>query len=236
MDELEGILGYQFTDRQHLRQALTHASLRYEGVQSALPDNQRLEFLGDAVLQLVLSDSLYRSMPTTDEGGLTKIRATIVSSKALAQIARRYRLGQFIIMGRGEEASGGRERDSVLADVVEAIFGAAYLDGGLDAARAVILRVLNELIETQRHATLDHQNPKGLLQELIQDISNILPTYEIVKEQGPDHNKHFLANVSWNGHLLGEGTGRSKKEAEISAASAAMQNPRLKVIVLSNAP
>lgn len=235
MDELEGILGYQFADRQHLRQALTHGSLRYEGVQTTLPDNQRLEFLGDAVLQLILSELLYHSMPETDEGGLTKVRATIVSSKALAVVARRYQLGKFIIMGRGEDASGGRERDSVLADVVEAIFGAAYLDGGIDGARKVILHLLRESIEAQRHATLDHQNPKGLLQELIQDISNILPVYQIVKEHGPDHSKHFLANVSWNGHLLGEGTGRSKKEAEISAASAAMQNPRLKVIILANA-
>ena len=235
MDELEGILGYHFTDPQHLRQALTHASLRYEGVQTHLPDNQRLEFLGDAVLQLVLSDTLYQSMPTTDEGGLTKVRATIVSSKALAQVARKFGFGKFIIMGRGQEASGGRERDSVLADVVEALFGATYLDGGIEAARGVILRLLRESIEAQRHATLDHQNPKGLLQELIQNISSILPAYEIVKEHGPDHNKHFLATVSWNGQLLGEGAGRSKKEAEIAAASAAMQNPRLKVIILSNA-
>ncbi len=232
MEALESIINYRFRNPQNLRQALTHASLRYEGATTASLDNQRLEFLGDAVLQLVISEQLFQRLPTSDEGGLTKMRATVVSSKALAQVARELDLGRFIIMGRGEEASGGRNRDSVLADVVEALFGAAYLDGGLEAARGVILTLLGSSVANQKQSKLDELNPKGRLQEIVQDLSSILPSYQIVREHGPDHNKHFMASVSWNGQLLGEGAGRSKKEAEIAAANAALQNPQLKVIVL----
>ena len=231
MDSLESILGYIFRRPELLTEALTHASLAYEQ-QRPTKDNQRLEFLGDAVLQLVLSDALFQRMPDTDEGGLTKTRASLVSTKALAKLARSLRLGRFIEMGWGEEANGGRDRDSTLADVFESIVGAAYLDGGLEAATSIVLRLMDDML-FHREANADEtiSNPKGALQELTQDVTNVLPSYEILGISGPDHERMYEAIVSWKGHLLGTGAGRSKKDAEIEAARAAIRSPMLGELV-----
>ncbi len=231
MDSLESILGYTFRRPALLREALTHASLAYEQ-QRPTKDNQRLEFLGDAVLQLVLSDALYHRMPDTDEGGLTKTRASIVSTKALAKLARLLALGEFIEMGRGEEANGGRDRDSTLADVFESLLGAAFLDGGLEAASAIVHRLMADLLfNHQVNSEEATQNPKGALQEMTQDVTNQLPVYQILGASGPDHEKVYEATVSWSGQLLGNGKGRSKKDAEIEAARAAIRNPLLNDLV-----
>ncbi len=231
MDSLESILGYTFRQPALLTEALTHASLAYEQ-QRPTKDNQRLEFLGDAVLQLILSDALFHRMPDTDEGGLTKTRASMVSTKALAKLARSLRLGRFIEMGRGEDANGGRDRDSTLADVFESLVGAAFLDGGLEAASAIVLRLMEELLfNHQANAEETIQNPKGALQEMTQDVTNQLPVYQILGTSGPDHERIYESTVSWKGQLLGNGKGRSKKEAEIEAARAAVQNPLLNELI-----
>ena len=220
MELLESVLGHTFRDRTLLTQALTHASLGYER-QHTLPDNQRLEFLGDAVLQLLLSELLYKRYRNADEGMLTKVRAQFVSTKALAQVARRLNLGGFLLMGRGEESHGGRERDSSLADALEAIIGAIFLDGGLEAAQILAQKLFAKDLENLG-ATPADQNPKGQLQEMLQAISPQSPSYRIVEESGPDHSKSFVAVVAWGGQELGRGLGRSKKEAEVEAAKAAL--------------
>jgi len=222
MELLESVLGYTFQDPRKLTEALTHGSLGYE-LQRNQTDNQRLEFLGDAVLQLSLSEMLFLRLADADEGVLTKARAQLVSTKALAQVARRLQLGGFLLMGRGEEANGGRERESTLADALEAIAGAIYLDGGMDAAQGFARRLFTAELDRLGNSPED-QNPKGQLQELIQAVSTEAPTYQITQESGPDHAKSFEAIVNWQGNTLGRGLGRSKKEAEIEAARAALHS------------
>ncbi len=229
MDSIENVIGYQFTDPRILAEALTHASVSYE-TQRPHADNQRLEFLGDAVLQLTLSHELYRLLPDADEGILTKARAQLVSTKALAQLARALCLGKFIRMGRGEEANGGRDRDNSLADSLESLTGAIYLDGGLDAARTFILSAFDSELTRLTHSPLE-QNPKGQLQEMIQAVASSPPTYAIISESGPDHFKDFEATVTWQGRLLGRGRGRSKKEAEIEAARTALEDDALPALL-----
>jgi ribonuclease III len=223
MEVLESILGYRFRDSSKLVQALTHPSLAYES-QRAQADNQRLEFLGDAVLQICLSEMLFLRYPEADEGALTKTRAQLVSAKALAAAARGLQLGGYLLMGRGEEAHGGRERESSLADALEAIAGAIYLDGGMEAATGFVQRIFGETIQQTETAPAE-QNPKGHLQELLQCAGDEPPTYTIVQESGPDHAKSFEATVNWQGTTLGRGQGRSKKEAEVEAARSALANP-----------
>ena len=225
MDSLENVIAHTFHRPQLLAEALTHASLAYES-QRRRPDNQRLEFLGDAVLQLVLSDELFHRLTGADEGMLTKARAQLVSTKALARLARQFKLGTHIHMGRGEEANGGRDRENTLADVMEAIVGAIYLDGGPEAARAFVRRTFAAELAALGTVPLE-LNPKGELQELLQGLANLSPTYAIVEESGPDHLKSFTAVVSWQGRELGRGGGRSKKEAEIEAARAALGSTAL---------
>jgi ribonuclease III len=221
MELLESVLGHTFRDRSLLTEALTHASLGYE-TQRTQPDNQRLEFLGDAVLQLLLSEILFQRYRDADEGLLTKTRAQLVSTKALAKVARSIKLGGFLLMGRGEESHGGRERDSSLADALEAIAGAVFMDGGMEAARLVAQRLFASEIESLGATPVD-QNPKGQLQELLQAISPQSPNYRIIQESGPDHAKSFVAVVLWEGRELGRGLGRSKKEAEVEAARVALE-------------
>lgn len=225
MDTLANILGHTFRDPALLQLALTHGSVGYEN-QRPQPDNQRLEFLGDAVLQLALSDLLYQKFPHADEGVLTKARAQLVSTKALARISRRIGLGGHLRMGRGEEANGGRDRDSSLADALEAIAGAIHLDAGGHAAHQFAARVFAEDLAALHQGQLDN-NPKGHLQELIQSVGITPPVYQIVGEEGPDHAKQFIATVSWHSAELGRGQGRSKKEAEVHAAQSALDNPAL---------
>ena len=225
MEILQPVLGHHFADLSLLRTALTHGSVSYEG-QHGQADNQRLEFLGDAVLQLALSEMLYRRLAQAHEGILTQLRAQLVSAKGLARVARRLQLGGFLIMGRGEEANGGRERDSNLADALEAIAGAVYLDAGMDAVQAFVRRHFLADLEALG-GNPNEQNPKGQLQELLQALGPQAPTYQVIGESGPDHAKSFETLVQWNGWSLGRGLGRSKKEAEVEAARQALRSQEL---------
>lgn len=232
LEELERIIGYTFRDRNLLRLAMSHPSLRYTGKAGVEECNQRLEFLGDAVLQLVISSALYGRLDKQDEGLLTKLRATIVSARALAKIAREIDLGRFLLLARSETANGGRDRESALADAVESMFGALFLDGGLDAATAAADRLFSSMITDQQSLVfVDDGNPKGQLQEIIQGMSHTLPVYDVKEECGPDHNKFFHVVALWNGKVLGEGRGSSKRNAQAEAARAALKNPNLREVV-----
>ena len=220
MDSIEHKIGYKFRNSLLLAEALTHPSLAYE-TQRPHFDNQRLEFLGDAVLQLVLTEHLYQQFPQFSEGHLTKLRSRLVSRDALEGYSNRFNLGDFLLMGKGEEASGGRKRASTLADAFESLVGAVYLDGNFEAAKAFILRYCREELEQIVEAP-DEVNPKGQLQEILQSITPTSPQYQIVSEDGPDHCKVFVSEVLWEGHNLGQGTGNSKKAAEIAAAVTAL--------------
>jgi ribonuclease III len=221
MDSIEVRLGYKFRNPLLLAEALTHPSLAYES-QKAQFDNQRLEFLGDAVLQLVLTEHLFRSFPHSPEGRMTKIRAQLVSRNALAQFAGKLQLGQYILLGKGEEASGGRKRASTLADALESLIGAIYLDSGFDAARELVLRLFEQGIGTVSSSD-EEGNPKGTLQEVLQSLGSEAPRYLITGESGPDHRKVFHAQVVWRGTILAQGRGKSKKEAEVRAALEALR-------------
>lgn len=221
MNPLEERIGHKFRNSLLLAEALTHPSLGHE-TQRHHFDNQRLEFLGDAVLQLIITEHLYAMFPREGEGRLTKLRSRLVSREALRGHAQRLDLGQFLMMGRGEEASGGRERTSTLADAFEALLGAIYLDTDLATARRFVLALAGSDLEQLEAEPIDI-NPKGHLQELLQAISPRSPAYELVAESGPEHEKTFIVRVWWEGMALGEGTGRSKKQAETAAALQAMQ-------------
>lgn len=224
MEALERLIGYRFRRQNLLREAATHASLRYEGI-SGMTDNQRLEFLGDAVLQLLLSELLFHRFTRSDEGGLTKSRASLVSEKSLASVAQYHRLGEHLILGKGEEAAGGRYRDSTLADMVEAILGAVFLDAGLEAARSVLLHLMRDPLAELKQVVSDAQsNPKGQLQELIQARTTERAVYQIIAETGEDHSKQFHATLTWKGQVFGNGIGKTKKDAETEAARATLNN------------
>ena len=221
MDSLEALLGYKFRNSLLLAEALTHPSLAYE-TQRPHFDNQRLEFLGDAVLQLSLTDHLYQIFPGFSEGDLTKMRARLVSKDALHNLSSHINLGEYVLLGRGEEASGGRERASTLADAFEALLGAVYIDGGFDAAKEVVLKVAQKEVEKISQKP-EEKNPKGRLQEALQSILPESPVYRVVGEEGPDHDKQFVVEVLWNSKILACGKGRNKKQAEAHAANAALE-------------
>lgn len=229
MADLADILGHSFLQPKLLQEALSHPSLMYEQQRSAA-SNQRLEFLGDAVLQLTLSEMLFRLFPKAQEGVLTQLRAQLVSTRSLAGIARGMELGAHIRMGRSEELNGGRERENSLADTFEAVLAAIYLDAGLDAARAFVERVFSERIPLTVQSTAT-ANPKGRLQEMIQDRTAELPVYSMTNSVGPDHAKVFTASVHWQGQLLGQGAARSKKEAEALAATKALESELLQRLI-----
>lgn len=221
MEPLESRIDYKFRNSLLLGEALTHPSLAYE---SAKPhfDNQRLEFLGDAVIQLIITEELYRRFPNSPEGQLTKLRSRLVSRNALAKFASEIHLGDYILLGKGEQASGGNKRPSTLADAFEALIGAVYMDAGRKAAQTIVLR----LIESDMNFLEDspeEKNPKGQLQELLQALHPEAPEYEIIAESGPDHRRVFQAQVSWRGEVLATGKGKSKKEAEARAAGEALR-------------
>ncbi|MEU7560028.1 ribonuclease III [Streptomyces eurythermus] len=218
---LEGRLGYQVESALLVR-ALTHRSYAYEN--GGLPTNERLEFLGDSVLGLVVTDTLYRTHPDLPEGQLAKLRAAVVNSRALAEVGRGLDLGAFIRLGRGEEGTGGRDKASILADTLEAVIGAVYLDQGLDAASELVHRLFDPLIEKSSNlgACLDW---KTSLQELTAIEGLGVPEY-LVTETGPDHEKTFTAAARVGGVSYGTGTGRSKKEAEQQAAESAWRSIR----------
>lgn len=220
MNALEQRIGYKFRNPLLLAEALTHPSLGHE-TQRVHFDNQRLEFLGDAVLQLVITEQLYRMFPDFSEGQLTKLRCRLVSREGLKIHARNLDLGDYIMMGKGEEASGGRARSSTLADTFEALVGAMYLDSNLDTVRTFILREAQKDLANLSSEPIE-VNPKGQLQELLQAISPQSPNYFILSEEGPEHSKVFTSMVQWDGMELGRGKGSSKKQAETAAALEAL--------------
>ena len=223
MHTLEDKLGYVFKNKALLENALQHSSYANEHRSAGLRSNERLEFLGDAVLGVVTADCLYRKHPNLPEGDLTRIRAALVCEESLHEVAQSLELGRHLKLGRGEELGGGRERASILADATESVFAAVYLDGGMEAASALIHRVLldkerEEVVEERR------RDYKTQLQELVQRKSDQLLRYELTGSSGPDHAKEFAFRVTLNGAEIGTGTGRSKKEAEQSAACAALEH------------
>lgn len=224
MNPLEERIGHKFRNSLLLAEALTHPSLGHE-TQRHHFDNQRLEFLGDAVLQLIMTEHLFAMFPREAEGRLTKLRSRLVSREALRGHAVKLDLGQFLMMGRGEEACGGRERTSTLADAFEALLGAIYLDTDLATTRRFVLTLAAEDLAQIEIEPVDI-NPKGHLQELLQAISPRSPVYELLSESGREHEKTFVVRVVWEGMPLGEGMGRSKKQAETAAACVAMKEKR----------
>lgn len=220
MHSLEQRLGYKFRKPALLKEALTHPSVGHEK-QRHQSDNQRLEFLGDAVLQLITTEYLYAHFPGLQEGTLTKLRARLVSRDALRAQAEDLDLGEHLLMGRGEEASGGRARSSALADAFEAVIGAIYLDSDFATARDFVLREMRTALEEVRQEPVDI-NPKGELQEILQSIAMRGPTYEVISATGPEHAKTFVVEVRWEGKTLGRGNGRSKQAAEVEAARDAL--------------
>lgn len=224
MNPLEERVGYKFRNSLLLAEALTHSSISLERKNYPF-DNQRLEFLGDAVLQLVVTEHLYKLFPDFSEGTLTKLRTRIVSRAGLKNRAVAIGLGAYLMMGRGEDASGGRIRASTLSDAFEALIGALYLDGGYDVVRDFIVREAEEdFAQMAQHP--DEINPKGRLQELLQAIAPSAPIYEILSQTGPEHQKTFHCRVIWENIELARGTGRSKKQAEVAAATLALDNER----------
>jgi ribonuclease-3 len=219
--DFEKSLKLDFNDKLLIQRALTHKSYPNENRRLNLKDNERLEFLGDSVLSLSVSTYIFNKFSDFPEGELAKMRAVIVSAPILAEVAKRIELGQFLFLGKGEEMTGGRERDSILADTMEAIFGALYLDQGFTAAADFILELLK--IDIINVAEGNHiQDYKTMLQEVIQENGNNRPEYEVVDEEGPDHNKIFIVAVKLNEDNLGSGQGSSKKEAEQEAAKVAL--------------
>ena len=233
MHPLEEQIGYKFRNSLLLAEALTHPSLGHE-TQQVHFDNQRLEYLGDAVLQLLFSEHLYRRFTDAPEGQLTKLRARLVSGETLAVYARRIQLGEHLMMGRGDESNGGRQRTSTLADAFEALVGAMYLDGGLGASRSFVLSQAREQLAAVHHQPPIEVNPKGRLQEILQALPPRTPdlaaprnpTYSILSQNGPDHARVFTACVLWNGQTLGQGDGGSKQQAESAAAIDALRGQR----------
>lgn len=220
-DALEQSIGYSFTDKDLLQTAFTHCSAAQNG-EGKPEHNQRLEFLGDAVLQMCISEYLYRSFPKMPEGSLTKIRAGIVSENALADASAKLSLGDYLNIGKGEERTGGRTKMSILADLGEALIGAVYLDGGLDGARPFVLDFLTEQIRKAVEAG-GIRDYKTELQEALHRAGLGESSYSITYESGPDHKKEFYAQVCIDGDVWGNGTGRSKKAAQQQAAQSALK-------------
>ena len=222
LHELEQHLDYTFHDLRLLRAALYHSSYANEHRAQSVSSNERLEFLGDAVLGFVSADYLYGKHPDLPEGELTRIRAALVCEVSLHEVAQRLHLGDFLMLGKGEESGGGRHRPSILADAVEAVLAAVYLDGGIDEARALVHRILLEK-EPEQVVESRRRDCKTELQELVQRKPNQELRYELVSESGPDHAKVFTVAVMLNGQVVGLGSGHSKKEAEQSAARTALE-------------
>ena len=221
MQELEKKLNYTFRNPALLSEALSHSSYANEHRSAHLNSNERLEFLGDSVLGFVTAEFLFAAHPDLPEGDLTRIRAALVCEQSLYEVARKLDLGRYLKLGRGEEAGGGRERTSILADATEAVFAAVYLDGGIQAASALIHRVLLSA-EREEEVEERRRDYKTALQELVQRQADQVLTYRMVGEHGPDHAKIFSADVLLNGKGIGSGSGHSKKEAEQAAARSAL--------------
>lgn len=220
MKTLQKTIGYQFKNEELLKNALTHSSFAHER-KNPESCNERLEFLGDSVLSVVVADYLYHNYPGTPEGELTRIRAASVCEKALYGFAKSIGLGSALLLSRGEVNTGGRNRPSILADAFEALIAAIYLDGGMAPAKAFILKYVTPALDHQRKGA--YKDFKTLLQEVIQQNPEDRLTYLLVEESGPDHDKSFKYEVHINSNLVGTGVGRSKKEAEQAAAKEALE-------------
>ena len=221
-ESLQTAIGYRFRDRGLLEHAMTHTSRANEDITGGVFDNESLEFLGDAVLGFVIADMLFRECPEWDEGEKSKTKASMVSTFALARQAERLHLGDHLLLGRGEEKTGGRRKQALLADTYEAVIAAVYLDGGIDAARAFIRREFHALLEAARRHGAGGQDYKSGLQEVVQARSQPLPEYRLIGTFGPDHEKRFEVEVLVAGEPLARASGPSKKEAEQEAARIAL--------------
>ena len=220
IDEFENIIEYKFKNKEYILEALTHSS--YSNENKEYDFNERLEFLGDSVLSIVVSEYLFKKESSLPEGELTKLRANIVCEESLSEAANEINLGIYMLLGKGEEATGGRYRMSILADAFEAVIAAIYLDGGLEPARVFILKYMEEIICDSRKGKI-FRDYKTHLQEVLQGKGESNIWYRLVDEKGPDHNKRFIMEVGINERVLGVGEGKSKKEAEQIAAKKALQ-------------
>ena len=218
--DLETVMGYRFRNISLLQNALTHSSYANERYRNSLMSNERLEFLGDSILGMVVAEHLYRSFPDRPEGELTRMRADMVCETALAAVADRLQLGQHVLLGHGEARFGGRTRNSILADAVESVIAACYLDGGMSVAETFIRNFVLCNVPAERLHNTDY---KTALQELVQQKKDQVLRYELIAESGPDHDKQFAVSVSLNGTVVGTGSGRSKKRAEQDAARTAIE-------------
>ncbi len=218
MNELEEKLGYHFRDRGLLEHAMTHSSYANEHRTTGLTSNERLEFLGDSVLGVVVADYLFQKHPDMPEGELTRTRAALVCEGSLHEVAQSLGLGRYLRLGKGEDAGGGRKRPSILADATEAMLAAVYLDGGMEAVRPIIRALI---LDKEREKAAD-RDYKTALQELVQRTPGAAVSYRLVRESGPDHCRSFEMEASVDGRVIGTGAGRTKKEAEQMAAKAAL--------------
>ncbi len=217
--DLETAIGYRFHNISLLQNALTHSSYANERWHNSLLSNERLEFLGDSVLGMLVAEYLYRTFPDRPEGELTRMRADMVCEKTLATVANSIGLGEHLLLGHGEEQSKGRTRNSILADAMESVIAACFLDGGMEAAEGIVKRFILTEVPVKKMHNADY---KTALQELVQQKKNQVLSYALIGESGPDHDKQFLVEVSLNGNPVGQGTGTSKKRAEQMAAQAAI--------------
>ena len=218
--DLENAIGYRFKNIQLLQNALTHSSYANERWHNSLLSNERLEFLGDSVLGMLVAEYLYRNVPDRPEGELTRMRADMVCEQTLAAAANKIGIGEHLLLGHGEERFGGRTRNSILADAMESVIAACFLDGGLNAALTVVQKFILVEVPVTRLHNVDY---KTRLQELVQQKKNQTLSYSLVGESGPDHDKQFLVEVRLNGDVVGSGSGSSKKRAEQSAAASAIE-------------
>ena len=221
MNELQDKIGYHFNNVSLLKEALTHSSFANEHRSQHIKYNERLEFLGDTVLSIVVSDYIFKNCPELPEGELTKLRASLVCEKSLYEFAKRIDLGNYLLLSKGERNNGGADRPSILSDAFEALIAAIYIDGGMKSASKHILNfVVPEIKNTKKKRINDY---KTTLQEIIQKNPGEQLEYVLVDESGPDHNKHFVVEVHLNSNVIGKGGGRSKKEAEQQAAREALE-------------
>ena len=221
LEKLQSVLGIKFKDKRMLERALIHRSYLNEHLPE-MADNERLEYLGDSVLGLIVNEYLFKHFENYQEGELAKIKSVVVSEETLAEVAHNLNVGSFLLMGRGEETTGGRDRASILANTLEAIIGAYYLDSGLRDARRFVLGFLKKHVDRIDRMTYQ-RDPKTALQEYVQKKYKERPLYEVIEETGPDHNKEFSVRLLINGKEIMTGSGSSKRKAEMSAASTALK-------------
>ena len=218
--DLEAAIGYRFQNISLLQNALTHSSYANERWHDSLKSNERLEFLGDSILGMVVAEYLYRNFPNRPEGELTRMRADMVCETSLAAVADQIGLGEHLLLGHGEERFGGRKRASILADAVESVIAACFLDGGMEAAKGFVTKFVMTNVPVKQLHNADY---KTALQELVQQKKDQVLSYALISESGPDHDKEFRVQVSLNGDPIGTGVGRSKKRAEQDAARNALE-------------